>query len=335
MQTLADSGMCVPVTACSCRLYNFVLLPCNSLLSWCLLLVAFGQHGFRKGSESMATIHNPTNFEPSDYEVVDYLDNKRPAYFGSGPVEEFRLVIEQWQREMAAVLGADWVKKIHHCIHCGNGNVRWITAVRHLPTGDVVVFGSDCTERLGFANKMAFKLAQLKAKAEAGHARMKIWKARERFLEANPTIAAAIEQAKQPVHANNHFVKDVLSKLNLYGSLSPRQAECVLSSLQRDLDAVTRKAAEALEVKGEGPVGRVTVTGTVLTVKLQASDFGDTLKMLLKLENNAKVWLTVPSGSNVKRNDVVTVKATFEQSKDDKSFSFGKRPIMVNVQEAA
>ena len=30
------------------------------------------------------TVHNPTNFEPSDYEVVDYLDNKPPVYYGQG-----------------------------------------------------------------------------------------------------------------------------------------------------------------------------------------------------------------------------------------------------------
>jgi hypothetical protein len=24
------------------------------------------------------TVHNPVNFDPANYEVVDYLDNKRP-----------------------------------------------------------------------------------------------------------------------------------------------------------------------------------------------------------------------------------------------------------------
>jgi len=282
------------------------------------------------------TVHNPTHFEPAHYEVLDYLDNERPEYFGQD-VETWRQEIAWWEADMARTFGPLWQGKIHHCVHCGNGNVRWITAVQHQPSGEVVVFGADCTERLGFTNRQAWKLAQLKSKAEAGHGRMKVWKARERFLEANPALVAVIAQAKTPAHAGNTFVADVLAKLDRYGNLSDAQVAAVVKSLARDLETAARKAAEALEVKGEAPEGRQTVTGVVLTTKGQESDFGFVLKMLLKLANNSKVWLTVPAGADVKRGDVVTVKATFEVSRDDKSFAFGKRPYLVDVvhQDAA
>jgi hypothetical protein len=29
-------------------------------------------------------IHSPKHFEPSDYEVEDYVDSRRPAYYGGG-----------------------------------------------------------------------------------------------------------------------------------------------------------------------------------------------------------------------------------------------------------
>jgi hypothetical protein len=279
----------------------------------------------------MATIHNPTNFEPADYDVIDYLDNKPPQFYGQD-TEAFELELKWHRDEMARTFGADWQKKIHHCIHCGNGNVRWITAVLHKPTNETVVFGADCTERLGFANRQAWKLAQLKSKAEAGHQRIKVWKKREAFVAAHPEVALALEAVKQPLHAGNLFVIDVLAKLNTYGDLSDRQVAAIVKSLAGDQQRADRKAAEALEVKGDAPTGRQTVTGTVLTVKAQDTDFGIVKKMLLKLANNSKVWLSVPSGAgDLHQGDVVKVTATFQVSRDDVHFSFGKRPYLVDV----
>lgn len=281
-----------------------------------------------------STVHNPVNFDPSHYEVIDYLDNKRPVYYGQG-IEAFEAEVKFWESDMLNTFGADWRKKIHRCVHCGNGRVRWITATRHLPTNDVVVFGSDCTERLGFENKLEWKLAVLKSKAEAGHAKMKIWNARVKFLEANPLIASAIEQAKGEIHAKNTFVHDVLGKLNQYGSLSVRQVEAVLKSLARDIEMASKKAVEAEETKGPAPTGRVTVTGLVLSTKQTEGFYGPSTKMLVKLTNNSRVWVTVPGGSGIERNDTVTFVATFEVSKDDVSFAFGKRPTLVDRKATA
>jgi len=271
------------------------------------------------------TVHNPTNFEPSDYNVLDVYDNKRPEYYGQ-EVEAFAFEVQQWKDELAAAFGPDWMKKIHHCAHCGNGRVRWITAAHHIPTGEVVVFGTDCTVRLGFDNKWAFRLAQLQSKAEAGHARLKVWTARCAFLEANPEFAAAVEQAKLPAHARNGFVQDVIGKLNHYGSLSPRQVDAVIKSLARDVQFAGQKAVEAVEVKGPAPVGRQTVTGEVLSTKVVEGYYGSQVKMLLKLQNNSRAWMTVPAAVVLEKGDTVTVTATFEVSKDDASFAFGKHP---------
>lgn len=281
-----------------------------------------------------ATVHNPTRFEPADYTVVDYLDNKRPVYCG-GSAAAYAEDVAQWVAEMTAVFGADYPRKIHRCVHCGNTNVRWITAVTHHPTGDVVVFGADCTERLGFENRAAWKLAQLKAKAAQGHARLKVWHQRVAFLEAHPEVVVALTQITEPVHAQNTFVKDVLRKLDQYGSLSPRQVEAVTASLAKDIERAAARAVEATEVKGEAPVGRATVTGVVRSVQDRETDFGVVTKLLLKLENNAKVWLTKPSGVIVDRGDTVTLTATFERSATDPSFGFGKRPRLVAYGPAA
>lgn len=286
-----------------------------------------------RGAEEMKmqpTVHNPSNFEPRDYEVEDYLDNQRPQFFGQDGYEQ---ELAYWKADMERILGADWRAKSHHCVHCGNGSVRWITAVRHLPTNEVVVFGAVCTDRLGFANKVAFKLAQLQARAEARKVKFTIYRKREQYLTDNPLIKQALAEIDQPQHAKNFFAQDVLRKLDQYGTLSTRQAECVIESLRKDNEAVVRRAIEAAEPKGDAPSGRVEVTGTVLTVKEQESQWGIAFKMLLKLANNSKVWLTC-TDSSIQRGDTVTVKATFEVSRDDKSFAFGKRPIVNNIQSA-
>lgn len=281
-----------------------------------------------------ATVHNPTHFDPADYEVRDYVDNHRPEFFGQS-ADEYAEELRLWEADMLRLFGADWRRKIHHCVHCGNGMVRWITAVEHLPTQEVVVFGATCTERLGFANKHAFKLAQLQARAEARKARFTIYTKRQAFLATRPDVAEALATIDNPVHAKNLFAHDVLRKLDQYGELSEKQIASVLTSLQRDREYAARRTAEESEPKGDAPSGRVVVTGTVLSTKDVESQYGWTTKMLLKLENNARAWLTVPSGSEIERGDTVTVRATFEVSRDDKSFAFGKRPTLVSRMAAA
>jgi len=287
---------------------------------------------------SAPTVHNPTNFDPAAYEVEDYLDNQPPApYFAdAASVRAHAEAVAAWKANMERALGADWRRKAFHCCHCGNGRVRYITACLHRPTGERVVFGADCTARLGFNDRFAFKLALLKSKAEAGHARLKVWQARTAYLEANPAIAQAVEQAQAPVHARNTFVQDVLAKLNQYGSLSERQAAAVLASLARDVAAEARKAVEATVVRGAAPTGRTTVSGVILSIKTVSGDYGDTDKMLVEVTGTrAKVWVTVPGAADVHRGDAVTVTATWTVSKDDVSFAFGKRPILVSSTPAA
>ena len=152
---------------------------------------------------------------------------------------------------------------------------------------------------------------------------------RDAFLATNPAIVDALVAITEPVHANNAFVKDVLSKLNRYDSLSDAQVNAVVTSLRRDIEYAARKAVEATEVKGDAPTGRVEVTGTVLSVKVKENDYGFVRKALIKLENNAKVWVTAPDG--VERDLTVTIKATWTPSQDDRHFAFGKRPILVSA----
>ena len=294
------------------------------------------------------TVHNPTNFDPANYIVENVLDNKAPRwYMGWGNAALYHEMVDAWKAEMQATFGDNWKEKIHKCCHCGNGSVRWITATRYIPTGEIVVFGSDCTERLGFENRFAFKLATMKKKALAHDAKVRVWNKREKFLTENPELGAAVTNYyNNPVHTGNNFVRSVLMNLDKYGNLTERQVTTIIESLKKDrqflADRLAKQAAIAaapVEVKGDAPNGRVTVTGEVVSVREYPDPFtfgGTTLKMLVKLPNNARVFMTVPrKAAEVNRGDKVTVTATFTPKVEDKSFAFGKFPTLVNRVAAA
>lgn len=290
-------------------------------------------------------IHKPSSFEPSDYEVVDYIDNQPPKFYPPGfgmPAHIMDAAIAAWRRERDAWHANnqrlfpnrhETGVSIHQCTHCGCRNVRYIAAVYHKPSGQNVVFGSDCVERLGFANQSAFKAAQIKARAEAGHARMKIIAARAKFIAAHPELVPAMAAINEPVHARNNFARDIIAKLNQYGSLSPRQVECLVSSLQRDHEYAAKRAADASKPKGPVPVGkRIEFSGVVLSHKWQENDFGGCTKMLVELENGSRIWMTAPSALSTDglKGAKLRLRATVEASKDDPSFGFAKRPHLIS-----
>lgn len=144
----------------------------------------------------------------------------------------------------------------------------------------------------------------------------------EKFLAENPALAEALECLNEhpEVHAKNKFAHDVVAKFHRWGTLSDAQLNALVESLATDHGRV----AETAEPKGDAPVGRHTVTGEVLALKTKTTSFGTKLKMLVKLRNNSRVWVTAPKVPVVK-GEILTFTSTFEVSKTDKSFAFGNR----------
>jgi len=298
----------------------------------------------------LPSIHNPSNFEPSNYEVVEYLDNRPPApptgaWINAGSYPElfarYDILRAEWRSAMVHFFGENFSSVIHRCCHCGNGTIRYIAVCLYKPTQEHVVFGDICVDRLGFANANTFKAAQVRAAAQAERIRFTILLKYDRTIAANPALQTVINEANDPVHANNNFAKDILAKLRQYGTLSERQIECVVSSFQRDREYAARRAVEAAEPKGNAPEGRAYVTGTVLSVKEYANNFGyrgsSTWKMLVKLANNSRVFVSVPSSADVLslRGKKIGFTATFTPKPEDLSFAFGKRPVDLQVLDEA
>jgi len=326
------------------------------------------------------TVHNPTNFDPADYVIENYFDNRPPEYFppdvcgmqidllNAQAMKDWRARTDAWEGSLTDSLGDDYEDKIHRCVHCGNSNVRWITAARHTPTGEVVVFGSDCTDRLRLAGRDEFKLSQLKKAAKAAAERVALQAKIDLFIKENPQVSdwkVDLEHDHATggkVHGGNDFVHDVMAKLKRYGSLSDKQVAAVGKSLERDRAYAKKreawKAEEAANPPGPAPEGRVEVTGKVFSRKYRETQFGGAWKITMKLENGSKVWMTEPSAMSdamyvahydddyealklgeglidyedlrASYDDIgeITLKATFAVSEDDAGFGFGKRPTV-------
>lgn len=182
----------------------------------------------------MPSIHNPTNFRPEDYEVIDYLDNRRPPYIGEGQVQ-YETLVRDWEENFKRIYGPEWRNKIHHCVHCGNGNVRFIIACKHLPTGEVVTFGNECVARLNFRNHEAFRMAQLVSQAQLRHQRMKIYVQYNQFVEEHPEVLDYIDAVEnEEIHSRNTFAHSILRQLRERGRITDNQLNALAASLQRD-----------------------------------------------------------------------------------------------------
>ena len=92
--------------------------------------------------------------------------------------------------------------------------------------------------------------------------------------------------------------------------------------------AKRREEEEARRANAESvPVGRVTVEGTVKTVRFVESEYWCGLKMRVVTDAGWAVWGTVPRGlSGVEVDDRVRFDAEITPSEDDRSFGFFKRP---------
>lgn len=95
-----------------------------------------------------------------------------------------------------------------------------------------------------------------------------------------------------------------------------------------------KKAKEDAEA-ADCPNGRFELTGVVLTIKLQQSMYGDTLKMLVKTPEGYKVWGSVPSSIDCDDLKGCTIRFTarVERSDNDAKFGYFTRPSKASIVE--
>jgi hypothetical protein len=282
---------------------------------------------------SRSDLHRPAEFDPEQYEWVGGYDNN--PEWPTHDLLAFHLRALLAQSKTAAY--GDGTQ----CDHCG-AHIRYVGVFCHMPTGDHIAVGETCAEGRFSYDKATFD--RLRKQAQLDREKQAIKAAWETFQIDH-------EADWEALHASeNEFVIDVLRKGRQYGSLSDRQLEAIIKAVARD----AAKAEEPEEITVPVPEGRQTITGTVLSVKLQDSYYGETWKMLVKVETpegSFKVWGTVPQCFMLQANlrsdsavegglawmhrthPMVTFTATVERSQKDESFGFFKRPAKAQILE--
>lgn len=95
------------------------------------------------------------------------------------------------------------------------------------------------------------------------------------------------ELAEQ-LHTLGEFGESLAEALATWGCLTDRQAEAARTAL-------ARRAEEAAAPTAPVPTGRTEVQGTVVSVKDKVTQYGVSVKMVVRDDRGFKVWGTVPA----------------------------------------
>ena len=302
----------------------------------------------------MSTIHNPVNFVPENYDVVDYLDNKAPVadeYFYIYRADAAAQMLDgdrvRFNADFAEYFGMRDTKNgraniPHTCVHCG-ASIRYVAVAHYAPTGKYVAMGTDCANRCDLTTD-EHQIKNLKRIAIKRAKTMALCSKYARYMSDIPKFADMVKDYNDAKLANG-FVDSVLRKLHQYGDLTPAQYEGVMKAIPRTMEAVAkgeeRKQADAAKrdaMKAAGVTmteGRRVIEGEVATTKIQETMYGDTLKMLVIDDEGFKYWGSVPAAIDPKRGDRVALTATVEVSDDDTMFGFFKRPAKAVITSEA
>jgi DNA-directed RNA polymerase subunit RPC12/RpoP len=174
----------------------------------------------------------------------------------------------------------------------------------------------------------------------------RITAARDDLIAAYPDLAALLSDRYA---ADFDFMGDMRAALQR-GEMTPGQIRHAVAAVERDrrrdAEQAERDAGDtaALAAGVTVPAGKLTFTGTVLTVKYQDGYMPGRggHKMLVQHADGWKVWGSVPGALEPEdrtgigwekwrqgmRGQVVTITATVEPSDNDPLFGFFKRPTV-------
>jgi len=256
--------------------------------------------------------------------------------------------------EMEPINQADWDKfnapkeDACRCALCGH-RLKIACAVTHQPTGNGYWIGRDCTSSITSLQKFG---PLIKDATVALAQRLACDKREADFVAKNPDVLGILTWSRRP--AAPRICRDMIEKLRRYGSLSEKQVALMEKIRQQDIE---RRA----KATGKAEAGRKLITGTVLKVTIEESEFGSKwhtptyAKVLLDLGNGVRLLGKLPEYSTVteqiksrapaylnignqcntheivKKGDTIELKATVTQSPKDDLFGFWKRPANFKI----
>jgi hypothetical protein len=284
--------------------------------------------------------HKPSSIIPEDYEYVAQEVFPSPSFgsiIGCQIVMDLRAKIQAHMNRT----GGTYSGHEHggNCMVCGSVNAIYTVLFYHAKSNTYVRMGQDCAMKCEMGDPEAFRTFRTQiqdaVKRNAGKAKAEALLNQQGLSEAW-TIFLATDRTGWRYEENT--ILDIVWKLVQYGSLSDKQFSFLGTLLQKIGNRAAedaRRAAELANAK-DCPEGRMEILGTILTTKTQESQYGITLKMLVKADDGWKVWGTVPSsiaGEDERglKGRRIQFSATIQRSKDDPKFGFFKRPTCAKM----
>lgn len=287
-------------------------------------------------------VHKPSNIDPKDYEFVGQECFKIEGLGDCAYVLQERLKIKEHMDRT----GGTYSSHEHggNCMVCGSVNATYTVLFYHSKTNTYVRMGTDCATkcdmgneadfrsfRTGIKNALEFKAGKEKAKAILEKEGLsKAWSLYSDMM--------MISGSWDGIPKEEQTVTDMVGNLVKYGNFSDKQVSYLKVLLNRIDTRPVREAkiqAERAAAK-DCPSGRVGISGVVLSVKMQETDFGSIQKMTVKAEDGFVVYGTVPSSLGIltvgndqrllQYGDLIRFVATVTPSDKDTKFGFFKRP---------
>lgn len=272
-------------------------------------------------------VHAPSAITPEDYVFIAFDHSKMETLedCAEGVANRARI------KAHMDVTGGKYSTHAHggNCMVCGNANAVYTVLFYHAKTNTYVRMGETCVQKVEMSyGDMSYFVQECRiAEAVAKGQRAAVAKWEEAGLKHAYDIATEARKEQQYESkrwAAGNKISDMLATTERYGTLTLKMVDTIkMLADRRD------RYAEVQKERAQGadaPSGRVRVEGTVLNVKTQETVWGTVTKMTVKAREGFVVWVTVPSGMHVKREQTVAFMATLEPSKDDRKFAFGRRP---------
>ena len=283
-------------------------------------------------------IHRPSVIQPEDYDFVAIISHQDET-------GQFNLIERKNLQRHMGLSGGKFSTHAHggSCHICGAGAMT-LAYFHHVPSNQYIVTGQDCCEKISEGHADRFRAIRDEANA-LENAKAGKMKARgilkgldlEECMDIYENGYDAYDRSQPHQHG---IIFDIVDRLVKYGNISEKQEQFLAKLLKQVGQDAARKKMWAEQSEKAAPVQvsdkRMTIEGEILTLKMQESDYGDTLKMLVQHADGWKVWGSVPSAMNtwdyendcdgLKKGDKVRFDAKVEPSKDDKKFGFFSRP---------
>lgn len=294
---------------------------------------------------SRTDIHAPSSesFDPAAYTCWGCYDNSPEPFFGPDlGLKEYREQVKNLLRDgYRPGRGGFCV-----CGHCG-ASIRYFALLVRDDVKEFIHVGEQCLD-----NRFDLAAEEFQALRKAAKLNRERANRDERIaalVQENQSVAWLVENGSDV--QTSEFLSDVRQKFLDNGRLSPGQVGAVeraKAGIERRKQWAAERAAKSAALVAAGvraPEGRVEVEGEIVSARVQQSDFGDNVKIVVKTDAGWACWLTLPSSlgdslrddngnhlyslsetADAVKGKRVRLTATLTRSPSDQTFAFGKRP---------